>query len=1813
MTPQDPNRSDRPSWRASPKAAPLGGRTPAGRGGWTQRRDRGRDQAVLRYRTRVAAWFLLFAALTVGFIVYVFYLPVRTPLVIAAAARCEAPLAPNAWVCEDVEHLLSLKAEEIVTYTDEIRAWTDVVWTTKEQGQRRLREQLIGVKPGGPGKDVVMVYLSMHGAVDASGEPCLVPPDASPLKSDQWLRVRDLLAYLFPREGTPAQPDRVKKLLIFDSSRMDANWDMGLLYNGFADRLQAVVEEARVPNLIVLSSAGPGQIGWAAPELKGSVFAYFLWQGLRGAADAENAGNHDGKVSLAELYEYLRAHVGQWVTENRADVQQPLLVPHDADVRLAYAHAGGRTALPAREIDDPRWNDIRTLWERHARLRQSSPWRFHPLGWEEFQHKLLRLEQLIQAGKAYEAEFADLRTEADNLATTLGEDPLGRRVAVYSLPLANVLGRPPKQQQPDDLPAPWRMPAAPATAPSAAGIPGAAGVSPAPGAGATGLPVASATPSAPGAASVPGAKPGTAGTSPAAGPQPPPAEAAPVPERPYAYWPAVTATWQWYLDNPARDDLLPQVLRFVDRAQGRPEADIVEIHFLRMLNLYLDPLVWKHTAGPVKQALLTRQLAEQAAAPADARAHYWIRQAVDQSDQERRLAEDGLFIGTDDALADSAARWARLSGADGTYPAAVAQAEQIVKTFELRDRAWATIPYLAQWRLARLHPSDPGESTLGELIQYGQQLGAQLDEAITDGQWPPQLQETARRLRKNLQEQEAAFQAECSALATVGADKKALRAIGTVLAVPLVSGQQRNDLRRQYLEIAKQVGPMDTGDRVAIQEGGTKTPAAAAPDAAGAYLDRLKSSAEHPALAILRRTPLAADRPAPGADRAASAELARQTQLRTLGQQGEEVRQRLGTLAAEAETRLADTARLLKAEDAESKPPAIVRAGRSQADRLVRTAAALLGRTPWSDPGADPVVLLRSLDLGYLLRWHARRCLDDFWGPAPGRETPYFQTVAEGYRKSALELCRGEAGPTGTQGDLAALLAARSKAATDAMRLEKPKDLFLDAKDTVVAHRLAVALSDGLPQGKAAVYLQDLKGQLFPVADKQEAREPNVRRMGIAVDATRSAAAPVPGDSPGTSAGAKQMLPYWLVNSERLRENSVLRAMMLYRGHTRWRDFYVQPATGLDIVAQRAAYPPPRITVFGATRQDSSLMLILDCSGSMGSPVKVGDRTASRLEIARNTLREILARLAVPDSPYRVGLRIYGHRVGWNPASPNDMVVPDPQNPRKLIPKPPELNLQPNTDVELVLAPGPFTKPDFDHVSRKLDTLRNMGETPLYLAILQSIGDLERDTKAQQRHIIAITDGFNEQSGTGPDLKFASDVELVLTPGPFTKPDFDHVSRKLDTLRNLGETPLYLAILQSIDDLERDTKAQQRHIIAITDGFNEQSGTGPDLKFASDVERALRAHPGVRLDIVGFNLEENPAEQKIVRDLTTLSGGAFYSTANPASLLRALETSLALSRYLVETVPGRRSLTPVALELNAPCTVDRLLEGPTPLAVRLAEEETAEPAKVAVEGGESLELYVESDALGRRHLVHRRYDKAQRDFCDNLIARDDEQKRSFYVAAHMPDWDGSAACFFVSVQNADPKQFSPRPAEVWIEVRPVLSAGDPEAAAVYVFYDPRYEPYLPVPVIRCLAPNWPAAATTARIQVWCKLHKTPARAIAVRQFREQPPRLDGAPEVQFEIETKAPEKPGQPHRVMVTERHPAGSDFYNVKVEMRPPADTVRHSFNVKAGTVRHTFVYQEAGDAAVENYQVLLTARKDLLADAIALPRPLEVTLTRK
>ena len=670
------------------------------------------------------------------------------------------------------------------------------------------------------------------------------------------------------------------------------------------------------------------------------MFGYFLAQGIEGAADVESE-NPNGRVSLTKLTKYLERHVSQWVTENRADWQEPMLLGPKADCQVVFARSTAGTVLPPPESDreswdKQSWDKIAGLWNLHAKVRGGQPYRRNPLEWEIFQSKLLRLEQLRSPATVTRRNWKRpcKRPKAWALRCARGPKSEGALPA-YSLSLAQQWRKQPPDT--DHLPVPWKAAAA------------------APGSGPK--PAENPAPAAKGSAAEKTAD------KPAAQPAEKPAQ----PQR-YDYFDAAAAAWRHCLDRGPSHRELAGILGFVDGAEGKPKADVVEIHFLRMLNAYLDDEVWKASPEQVRQALLARQLAEQAAAPADVRTRDWVQAMVDRADAQRRSAEDKLFVGLAAEPGAAEGIWNRLNGEDGKggdYRQAIDRATEVAVAFEIRDRALSETPYLAGWLLSRLHSGEPSQQRIHDLIENNRRLAKALEESRQSGSWNSETAGMTRRVKAGLAELEKSYEHEWSDLLTAGPDKHALRRIFSVLSVPLVTGEDRNLLRTRALSIATSL--RQQGFDVA-EHPDPAAPAESA-DSAGRWLDLLGDWQEHPALAIVGHT-TADGKPGPGLSATAGTQQKSTAEksappslglVRRLADEGDKLRVQLAGLPDEVKQGCSKTAELLA-----KTPPELLTAVRlpcSRAEQQLRAAAPLLCKVLVKEIQVDPVAELGKLDL----------------------------------------------------------------------------------------------------------------------------------------------------------------------------------------------------------------------------------------------------------------------------------------------------------------------------------------------------------------------------------------------------------------------------------------------------------------------------------------------------------------------------------------------------------------------------------------------------------------------------------------------------------------------------------------------------------------------------------------------------------------------------------------------------------------------------------------------------------------------------------
>lgn len=404
-------RVEKPGWRSKGSETPAASDDPNWRAPEGRFEETGEKHPLYRQRLWILGILLAGLGFLGAFLFHLLSIQVQTPLIAIASGPYMAPFAPNSWALEDLEGFFSLHEKNLAVMD------LSSAWQAKESGLRELQLELDRAHKHGRRAGAVMIYLSMHGVTDADGNPCLVPPNASPYQSETWLPVSRLLDEIAARHLL----EDMRIVLVLDCGRTPVNWQIGLLYNGFTEGLETLIQErvtndGPLKNLVVLNSTSAGETGFASQDLRASVFGHYFQRGLSGEADDKaQGGNGDRKVSLYELRDYLQNHVDRWARFHRGDRQRPLLLPaRSEDFPLAWAlspkrrrNPGNPEALSPPAVPEAR---LSQLWQDYARLADRQMYHRDPIAWHEFERQLLWLESANQSGKHYERAARQLET-----------------------------------------------------------------------------------------------------------------------------------------------------------------------------------------------------------------------------------------------------------------------------------------------------------------------------------------------------------------------------------------------------------------------------------------------------------------------------------------------------------------------------------------------------------------------------------------------------------------------------------------------------------------------------------------------------------------------------------------------------------------------------------------------------------------------------------------------------------------------------------------------------------------------------------------------------------------------------------------------------------------------------------------------------------------------------------------------------------------------------------------------------------------------------------------------------------------------------------------------------------------------------------------------------------------------------------------------------------------------------------------------------------------------------------------------------------
>ena len=1280
-------------------------------------------------------WLVLAIGLLSAFVVLILYSPAKTPVIAVGATKYSWPMPPIAWAKEDLLGLSSLNGKTI-----QFRDSSDE-WQTKTQSLDDLSTQLKEVATLTKRTSSLVLYLNMHGAVNESGQPCLIPTGANALKTKEWISIEDVVNRL--SKDTAAN---VNVLVVLDCVHQSVNWNVAQVDNTFVDRLDSWVLEPEVVKIlqnriVFLTSNSPDQQSWGGPELHASAFGKEFWLGLAGAADQtsrdENpsSGNGDGIVHLHELTTYLASHVDRWSQDSRGAHQVPKMIPSShPNFQVALAFNSGESK-PPKHSDLAKANvsadTLTDLWRMMEELRQFEVFRTDPRNWAELEHKILWLEQLSGSGEAY-FELVDKRVLPE-LSKQLKESVDRARATASS---NNYFAKA------QSLQAFSQADKSPAHLPSLAMMELTGEVS---------------------------------GTS-------------------------AIELRKRLLELNSSDAQVP--LNSIAASVGLTSETNTwnELNFIGILRKYDCSSIW-NDLSVVDDILKLRDRCERLAVFGDVRGHRWRRPQLLIADRARRNAEDRLILGPEDAASvPGSVNWSSLKLAlDSLETAKDSSSVLIERALVLRDLGLSEVSYLANWicspytemenlgkwktnlepasepisnglesidTLTKVHPMIREETAIQQLKRLMEglhELGEMLGKAPIDGVMNVErlngLVSSVEQDRKSLSLLvEDHVRRACNETTPSGT---VAREIPSLLNLPFLSTEDRIALWNRHDQVCRT--SLEKSKPPVKKELLPELPSIipsfnlnkSLPDDSPSssrkevkhtpYLDRIRNWETHPIRVLLK---LASNEVAKTKKREASPE------LDAIDLINEQLRQHYDSMRTFNIPHISDWAGHL-----DLKGDAVVTDDSENwtkiwfAEHVERSNLSVCPvRSEWY-----ATLDCRKIAFKDFLAWYAKRTLDDFYANAmegSGSISPartYFENAvrdvlnyAETIPISSHEIDAaiqsiqkrvGVLGPIARNGfKTSAKLGppiSGSGSGSDKSSLE------ISVQPTFSSLSSGEAWAMPVPVGQATALVRTPKG-ILP-----------------------SARIPIP--MPPVASGSSFNMTFPTFESSLAHES-----VIVYRGH----EFKSPIWVGLGIVVD---FEPKRVDsgeviLFGDRQQQPSIVFVLDCSWSMGEeiPVEAIDlRTQSRLELAKESILRILSQIASrPDA--RVGVRLFGHRMGWSRptdgksgmVSGKSQILVQPNYPSSI----PE-DLVPSKDVEAILPLGRFTPEMIGGLAKKLSNIVPWGQSPLYLSIVDSFKDFTADDNATAKSIVIITDGdnfqFNASNRPGGEPGGTTNLETV--------------------------------------------------------------------------------------------------------------------------------------------------------------------------------------------------------------------------------------------------------------------------------------------------------------------------------------------------------------------------------------------------------------------------------------------------------------------
>ncbi len=405
-------RNDEPNWRSA-----AGGTTPrAQKHGWQQ------DDPQTQIKSGSRRFKMLFligggiaSAVAIVWLILLLIPGKRTGFIAIAAdpregiTRLDIPYDPFGWL--SANRMLSWlseagkKDERVPKVLSETPLWLD------DQFDEWI-EKIAGDESVNP----VIIYVGLHGGVNADGDPILFTGrDApSPVRESNQpaVQVGKIL------EKLKEKASNKQKILLLDVGRDLPDPNRGEISNDFSRAVRTKLGSAisQDPTLTVILAGADGQRAWDSSFDGVTAMSYSLLQSLSNQRDGSVGKANMESYRADELFEALRSDVLNWSKNNRPTSQELQMIPAIEDWQ---ADAARREKYSARLFFKPRagipypsdflangspeiTTSLKDEWTAIEQLAQRipSPATYTPLAWRRYRELVLRFERAVLAGDA---------------------------------------------------------------------------------------------------------------------------------------------------------------------------------------------------------------------------------------------------------------------------------------------------------------------------------------------------------------------------------------------------------------------------------------------------------------------------------------------------------------------------------------------------------------------------------------------------------------------------------------------------------------------------------------------------------------------------------------------------------------------------------------------------------------------------------------------------------------------------------------------------------------------------------------------------------------------------------------------------------------------------------------------------------------------------------------------------------------------------------------------------------------------------------------------------------------------------------------------------------------------------------------------------------------------------------------------------------------------------------------------------------------------------------------------------------------------